>query len=281
MARSSDPGLRRRAVAAVGVALLLAVAGAAPAAALVLAPHHAVYALTLDGARPTGQIEEMNGLIDYEIRGDACAGYTTVTRQTSESRGGERKVLRQAVSSKAWEEGEGQSYRFLSTTDDGDGPQEVEARATRDGPDRLKVAVTRPDERSFILKGEILMPTQHIVHVLKAAAAGTPVLAAKVYDGASDPAKVYETLAVIGRPRSGGDKLVPEAQRALAGHVAYPVAVSYFEPGALDEAPAYVMNFSLYDNGVVGDLKIDYGQFALVGRMTAFEALPGAADCAK
>jgi len=271
MARSSDTGLRRRAVAAVGAALLLAMAGAAPAAALVLAPHHAVYALTLDGSRPTGQIEEMNGLIDYEIRGDACAGYTTVTRQTSESRGGERKVLRQSVTSKAWEDGAGEAYRFLSTTDDGDGPQEVEARATRD----------RPDELSLTLKGEILMPTQHIAHVLKAASAGTQVLAAKVYDGASDPAKVYETLAVIGRPCSGGDRLVAEAQRALAGHVAYPVAVSYFEPGALDEAPAYVMSFSLYDNGVVGDLKIDYGQFALVGRMTAFETLPGSADCAK
>ncbi|MFG1481158.1 DUF1849 family protein [Xanthobacter sp. V4C-4] len=269
-------GAEALAGAGVGLAMLLGLCG--PASALALLPHRASYALTLDGSRPTGQLEDMSGRIDYQMTGDACAGYSTLTRQASESRGGEGGPLRQTVTSKAWEAGDGESYRFLSTTETATDTDEVEASVTRPGPDRLKVVVTKPADQVLTLEGAILMPTQHVLKVLDAAAAGAGTLAAKVYDGASDPDKVYDTLAVIGRPRSGGARLAPAAEAALAGHLSYPVAVSYYEPGSMDEGPAYVMNFTLYDNGVVGALKIDYGRFALIGSMSSFEALPGG-DC--
>lgn len=250
-----------------------------PAAAMALLPHRATYALTLDGSRPTGQLEDMSGSINYELTGDACAGYDTLTRQTSESRGGEKGGARQTVTSKSWEAGDGAAYRFESKTDSDDEVEEVAASVTREGADTLKVVVTRPDDAVKVLHGAILMPTQHVLKVLAAAAAGEGTLSAKVYDGASDPDKVYDTLAVIGRAGSGGGRLAPAAREALAGHLSYPVAVSYFEPGAIDEGPAYVMSFTLYDNGVVGDLKIDYGRFALIGSMTSFEALPAGGNC--
>jgi hypothetical protein len=250
-----------------------------PASALALLPHRASYALTLDGSRPTGQLEDMSGTIDYQMTGSACAGYNTLTRQFSESRGGEDGVLRQTVTSKAWEAGDGEVYRFESTTETASDTDNVAASVTREGADRLKVVVTRPDDQVLTVDGVILLPTQHVLKVLAAAAAGADTLAAKVYDGASDPQKVYDTLAVIGRLRSGGARLAPAAEAALAGHLSYPVAVSYYEPGAIDEGPAYVMSFTLYDNGVVGDLRIDYGRFALIGSMSAFEALPSGAEC--
>lgn len=259
--------------------LLLTVAS--PAAAMALLPHRAAYALTLDGSKPTGQLEDMSGRIDYEITGDACAGYTTLTRQTSESSGGEGGPSHQAVTSKAWEAGNGDAYRFLSTTESDDDTQNVEARVSRPAPDRLNVTVTKPQDRELTLDGRILMPTEHVLRVLAAAAAGERTLAAKVYDGASDPAKVYDTLSVIGAARSGDERLAPAARAVLAGHVAYPVAVSYYEPGAVNDGPAYVMSFTLFDNGVVGDLRIDYGRFALVGSMAAFEALPASGGCEK
>lgn len=262
-----------------GGPLALSVALCEPAAALALLPHRASYALTLDGSRPTGQLEEVSGRIDYQMTGDACAGYTTVTRQSSESRGGDSGPLRQTVTSKAWEAGDGDAYRFESTTETGDDKDEVEASVSREGPDHLKVAVTKPEDQVLTLDGAVLMPTQHVLRVLAAAGAGQGTLAARVYDGASDPEKVYDTLSVIGRPRTGGARLAPGAEAALAGHLSYPVAVSYYERGAIDDGPAYVMSFTLYDNGVVGDLKIDYGRFALVGAMSSFETLPAQGEC--
>ncbi|MFG1276320.1 cell envelope integrity EipB family protein [Xanthobacter autotrophicus] len=254
--------------------------GAASAGAVPLLPHKATYRLSLDGSKPSGQLEEMNGLIQYEITGDACAGYSTLTRQESLASTGEGSPLRQAVTSKAWEDGAAQAYRFLSTSTGDDGDEKIEASVERQGRDALKVTVTQPAARTLDLKGDILLPTEHVKRVLAAAAAGESVLEAKVYDGANDPAKVYETLAVVGRPSTDENRIAAPAKDSLAGRTFYPVTISYFETGGVDRAPAYVMNMQLYDNGVVGSLKIDYGKFALVGAMSTFEALKAPGGCA-
>lgn len=256
---------------------------AAPAAGAVpLLPHKTSYRLVLDGSKPTGQLEAMTGQIDYEIRGDACAGYATLTRQTSESTSGDGDAQSQEITSKAWEDGEGKSYRFTSTTRSNSDPTaEVEAEVTREGADLLKVAVTKPAKDTLTLKGKVLMPTEHVLHVIAAGQAGERVLQAKVYDGASDPARVYDTLTVIGRGSTDPANAPAPAKAALAGRTSFPVTVSYYEEGEREGAPAYVMSFTLYDNGVVGALKIDYGRFALLGTMSSFETLPAPPDCAR
>ena len=51
---------------------------------------------------------------------------------------------------------------------------------------------------------------------------------------------------------------------ALAGLRAWPVSVSYYKhDGGADETPSYQVSFTLFDNGVSGDIKLDYGDFAL------------------
>lgn len=260
----------------------LALACAPALAAVPLMAHKATYRLVLDGSKPTGQLEDMRGEIEYEITGDACAGFTTLTRQTSKSTTGDGENLSQEVTSKAWEDGEGKSYRFNSTTRSaGDGTREVEADVTRDGPEALKVQVTKPKPATLSIAGKVLMPTEHVAKVIAAGAAGERVLQAKVYDGSSDPARIYDTLTVIGRPTTNAERAPAVARDALGASTYFPVTVSYYEPGSSGGSPEYVMTFSLYDNGVVGDMKIDYGKFALIGTMAEFKALKPAEGCAR
>lgn len=260
-------------------ALVLACLIAAPAGAAALLPHKASYRLALDGSKPSGQLEELSGEIRYEITGDACTGFSTDTRQASIGSTGEGDPVRQSVTSKSWEDGEAKSYRFTSVSSSGEGDEKVEAKVERQGREALKVTVIQPDPGSFDLKGDILLPTEHVRRVLAAAAAGETTLQARVYDGASDPSKVYDTLAIIGRASTDESRLAAPAREALKGVTFYPITVSYFEGGGGDRAPAYVMSMSLYENGVVGGLKIDYGRFALVGAMATFEALPAPGGC--
>ncbi|QRG05202.1 cell envelope integrity EipB family protein [Xanthobacter dioxanivorans] len=270
--------LRLTAAATLGLWCL----GAAPASAVGLLPHRASYRLSLDTSKPSGQLEDMSGRIDYEITGDACGGYNTLTRQESVASTGEGDPQKQATTSKAWEDGEAKSYRFLSTSDDaGDPESRTEASVVRQGQDALKVTVTKPKGETLELKGEILLPTEHVMRVLKVAAEGERVFQAKVYEGTSDPGKVFDTLTVIGAPSTDETRLAAPARATLSGRTFYPVTVSYYDEGATGRAPSYVMAFSLYDNGVVGSLKIDYGRFALVGAMSAFEALKPSEACAK
>ncbi|MBB6309663.1 cell envelope integrity EipB family protein [Xanthobacter tagetidis] len=260
----------------------LALAGAPAFAAVPLMAHKATYRLVLDGSKPTGQLEDMRGEIQYEITGDACAGFTTFTRQTSKSTTGDGESLAQEVTSKAWEDGEGKSYRFNSTSRSASaGNSEVEADVTRDGPDALKVVVTKPKPATLSIPGKVLMPTEHVGKVIAAGTAGDRVLQAKVYDGSSDPARIYETLTVIGRATTNAERAPAVAREQLGASTYFPVTVSYYEPGATSGSPEYVMSFALYDNGVVGDMKIDYGKFALVGTMAEFTALKPAEGCPK
>lgn len=245
-----------------------------------LLPHHVVYELRLDDTRPSGQVDYVAGKIDYRITGNRCAGYETETRQTSEISTG-ALPNRQQVHASSWEDGAARAYRFTSTTTASDAPRkQIGADVERDASGVLEVSVTRPEARTFSLEGHVLLPTEHVRRILVAAGDDQRQFSARVYDGASDIERVYQSLAVIGRKQTGVATEAPSARglsedaaSALEGVAFYPVIVSYYDENGSDDTPAYVMSFALYENGVLGKLKIDYGRFAILGTMTGFETL--------
>ena len=260
------------------LALVLLVSGLAPASAEALLPHRAGYQLALDATKSSHRLDGATGRIDYEMRGDACEGYTVKMRQTSTLDSGEGDPVRADMVSTSWEDGTGASYRFKTRDQlDGDTKSDVDAQAARGDNGTLVVKITKPEARTVELKGRILMPTEHVVRVLAAAAAGESLFEAKVYDGSTDGTKLYNTLSVIGRPSTDESKLLAAAKPTLGGHTFYPVSVSYYDVEKNTSAPEYVMTLSLYDNGVIGDLKIDYGDFALRGSLDTFEPLKASA----
>ncbi len=56
--------------------------------------------------------------------------------------------------------------------------------------------------------------------------------------------------------------------------------MSYFKVGSGETTPSYTISFELYENGVTGAVRLDYGSFALRGTLTRLDLLPQA-DCAK
>ena len=72
----------------------------------------------------------------------------------------------------------------------------------------------------------------------------------------------------LGRP-SPTQQLLP-----LLLFVYYHIYKSYFEKSKADGEPNYTLSFDLYENGVSGALKINYGNYSLNGVMSKFEALP-------
>ena len=96
----------------------------------------------------------------------------------------------------------------------------------------------------------------------------------KVFDGSDTGQKIYDTLAVIGRPLD-----VPAPDKgvqieAMKNMPRWPVSVSYFDSKKQDGTPEYILSFDLYDNGVSGALKLDYGDFVLAGELTTLDLLP-------
>ena len=262
-----------------GAAFALLAMGAARADSLLA--HRVSYALALDASRPSQKLDGANGQLDYEIKGGSCPGYTVNLRQSNLLDTGEGSPLLSEMVSTSWEDADGEAYRFkMMDRVRREVKSHVEGLASR-SRNGITVQLTQPKNETVDLTGHILMPTEHVRRVIAAASAGEATFEARVFDGAENGRKVYSTLAVIGRPAQDGEALPDAARASLAGQTSYPVTISYFDEANTDAVPDYVMSVTLYTNGVISRLKIDYGDFVLKGVMTRFEALPAAAPCGK
>jgi hypothetical protein len=266
---------RRRAYLFPLAAGLLAGTCAEVAAGATLAPHRAIYELTLDPSKTSSKVDRASGRIAFEVTGDACQGYSVTLRQVTRLDSGEGRQTTSDLHSITWEDGQANSYRFKTKNylnqdlrDDVDGMVE----RAKDGG--FTVHLSKPKSAPFPLQGRVSLPTEHLRKLIASGAAGERILETKVYDGAPDGKKVYDTLAVIGAAVSGEDSVEEPARKPeLSAIKRYPVTISYFEQGTGERTPAYTLGFELYENGISRALKLDYGGFALRGDLTSLEIL--------
>lgn len=260
---------------------------ASPAASdpVILANHRAVYDLSLGGSSGSRPVEEARGRIVIDFRGDACRGYTMQTRQVTELTSGETGTRISDLRSITFESGEGRDFRFKTTTvSDGDPAAPVDGTATEEG-DSLNIRL-KGKGKPITAEGPVLFPSAHMRRLVETARAGQTTLAVKVYDGSDDGKKVYDTFAVIGPAATGAatpanaeiDKPLQSGPIAAVRH--WPVKLTYYTEGAGERTPIYTLSFDLYENGVSGRIKLDYGDFALTGTMTALDLDPAASKTA-
>ena len=261
---------------------VVALADASPV--LPLASHRAAYDISLvdpSAPPPTSSQTPVSatGLIAYEFRGSACEGYTSNFRQMTEMERSEGDPVSMQVNAMSFEEANGKSMRFQIDSQGLQESQPVAGTATRGTDDDLRVQLTKPQAKSLDFGHDVLFPTQHIEHLIDSAKRGQGVVQARVYDGSDTGAKIFATLSVIGKEatKPGEDA---ETAAPLGSIRRWPVVISYFDEAATDSAPEYTLTFDLYENGVSGSLKLDYGAFALRARLRKLEILPTSA-CAK
>jgi len=246
-------------------------------AAAALAPHRAVYDLTLAKSRGKRPVEAVHGRILYDFSGNACEGYALQFRQVSEIDSGEGKVALSDLRAATWEEGDAKSFRFNSENKVNEQTVDVvDGNAGRDSSG-VSVKLSKPKPKSFDLDSKIVFPTEHVRRVIEAAEAGKTLLELSVFDGSESGEKVFSTLAVIGNVIAPGQKLPDDAaagSSALAGLRRWPITISYFEQGSAktgEQTPAYAIGFELYENGVSRALSLDYGDFVVTGIMSKLE----------
>jgi hypothetical protein len=250
-------------------------------AQIVLAPHRAVYELSIDPGKTSGKIDRAQGRIAFEITGNDCQGYAITLRQVTQLDSGEGRETTSDLRSITWEGGDGKSFRFKTQNFvNQDLRDDVDGTVERNADGGFQVNLSKPKSTTFPLKGPILLPTEHLKKLIVAGAAGQTILEAKVYDGSPDGKKVYDTLSIIGAGTASAADEDPAKKPELSSVRRYPVTVSYFEQGTGERTPAYVLGFDLYENGVSRALKLDYGGFALKGELKSIEFLK-AAPCKK
>jgi EipB-like len=268
--------------AALGGVLGLLVSGASStgaaaqtsAAAAAMAPHRAIYDMTLHKSRSGSSISAVKGRMVYELTGSACEGFTQSMRFVTEMSSGEGASTTSDLRSSSWEDAAGTKFRFNSTQlrDDKE-PETTAGDAKREKFDaNLDVAITAPEKKSLSLSAKTYFPVQHSIALLEAAKAGKATFRADLYDGSEQGQKVYDTNSLIGGIAKPAmlKTLAPIKNAAkLDSLTAWPVSISYYELGAekQDAVPVYELGFLYYENGVSRRLIIDYGEFAIRGEL--------------
>lgn len=269
-----------------GVLALSAAWQAKPARAaggedVLMAPHRAVYEMSLATSRGGSGVTAVSGRMVYELTGSACEGYTQnmrfVTQMTNQ--GGTAMIT--DLRSSSWEEGNGKRFRFNSSQFRDEKATEITAgdAARANTADDVKVELTKPAKKDLSLSSRVYFPVQHSIALLVAARAGKTMFRADLYDGSEKGEKVYDTVSVIGPRRApGSNQKLPVVKNIepLDQLEAWPVSIAYFEPGSdkKDAVPVYELSFLFFENGVSRKLFIDYGEFAIQGEIKEIVFLP-------
>ncbi|MBV8664637.1 MAG: cell envelope integrity EipB family protein, partial [Hyphomicrobiales bacterium] len=248
------------------VASLAATGVANAQSVLPLASHRAAYEISLVdsfSARPPDSQTPVSasGLIAYEFRGTACEGYASSFRQLTQLQRSEGDPLSSDIRAVTFEDGDAKGLKFqIDSLSDGSSAPAVVGSARRADSGDTTVALTKPSKETVNIGHDVLFPTEHIEHIIAKAKQGVTTLQARVYDGSDTGKKVFQTLTVIGKEATGP---TPENDFAdVLGKVRrWPVTVSYFDEANKDAPPEYTLSFDLYENGVSGSLKLDYGSF--------------------
>ncbi len=245
-----------------------------------LAPHRAVYDMTLKRAVAGSNVSDIRGRLVFNFTGSPCAGYSLGTRLVTEiiDRDGRSTVT--DMRSSTWEQAQGGRFRFdTSQYMNQKLAEHVKGIATRGkSGEAIDITIRKPRKRSVKLGGDPLFPTQHSLAILAAAEAGRDIVQANLYDGSEQGVKLFETTTLIGRafqPGTGKTFIPIKNAENLDTLPSWPVTIGYFDgkaPARSDEGlPSYELSFRLYANGVSRKLVIDYGNFAIAGELSRID----------
>ena len=262
------------------LALALSVGASQARADGTLAAHRAAYNISLATGTGAQAPVSASGLIAYEFRGSRCAGYASNFRQVTVLQKSEGKAISADTKATMFEDGQGRTLQFQVDSSGSDSPTDpIEGKAARSDGGDVSVNLAKPTAQKIDLGSDILFPTQHIARIIENAKAGASTLQARVFDGSDTGSKIYDTMTVIGKAGAGPAEDASNSE-ALKGLARWPVTISYFDAAKKDSAAEYILTFDLYENGVSGSLKLDYGAFALAAHLVQIELLPADASCA-
>jgi hypothetical protein len=88
---------------------------AASADAKVLAPHRAVYEITLDRSRGGSGVSDMSGRMVYELKGSECEGYTQTMRFVTRMTNQEGSTVLTDMRSSSTEDASARNFRFSAS----------------------------------------------------------------------------------------------------------------------------------------------------------------------
>lgn len=263
---------------ALPVYAIVLMAASSAEAAVTAAPHRAIYDLTLLRAGKSANLQSASGRLAFELQGSSCEGFTVSFRMVAKYHPSEGSPTLIDTQSTTYEGPGGLDFRHqVKELVNGEVRQEAKLKLTRTAAGQEgQGEITSKSGETFTVPGEAYLPMQHQFRLMSLGESGGGRDSSLLYDG-SDGAKTFQAISFVGRTKKPGT-IARDAAEPVAAPLrplsAWPVTVSYFSPDKDQSTPDYQVSFDLYQNGVATGLVLDYGDFALSGKLadlTLFE----------
>ena len=265
--------ISRPACLAVFTALICA---AASASAAEIAPHRALYSLSLATTKSSSGVIGASGAMVYEW-GETCDGWTVQQRFRLRLEYAEQGNVEVSSTLVTWEAKDGLRYRFNERRlRNGELDEEIKGEATLDGSGKGGSAeFSKPEAATLPLPAGSLFPTAHTVLLIERAQAGDNFVGRHVFDGAT--VETAGTITAVIGPKlqpgpSSKDEKLPKSP--LLQRPSWRMRLAFFPADSKQEQPDYELGMRLLDNGVSQDMSLDYGDYVVRARLDDIEALP-------
>ena len=245
---------------------LIAIMSATSAhAAVDLLSHRAAYRLSLNDLPVAGGVTSVDGALVMEWRA-SCEGWISNQRLGFIADTADGGDFIYDVRFSSWESLDNSRLRFnVRTFDGGQLFEEYRGKAQLSEFEKGGVAeYVEPDETMVELPSGTIFPTEHMRRLVEAALRGDLVVSHEVFDG-SGPDALSTVSAVIGQ---GLVSTAPDD----ADEQRWPVSLAYYSDEDGVGTPEFQISFDLTAEGVLHDIVLDYGDFALRGELEVIEA---------
>lgn len=233
--------------------------------------HRANYRLSLHNTGRNASMESIRGRLMIETN-EICQGHVSNQEMAfiADTKGG--PSFNYGMHFSSWESSDLEQMRFLvKSYNDNEVFEEFSGSASLLAGQPL-AAYDKPEEINLPLPSETIFPTTHLKQLIESALNNELVMNSTVFDG-SNPEAMTTVTAVIGRAQT-----VAADASVLAGETSWPVSLAYYLVGSESDLPDYEISFNMTKDGVLNDLILDYGDFALAAELVELNSL-GKPDC--
>jgi hypothetical protein len=245
--------------------------------AVEIAPHRALYSLTLGSSKSSSGVIAASGAMVYEW-GETCDGWTVQQRFRLRLQYAEQDGVDISSNLVTWESKDGLRYRFNERRlRNGEPDEEIKGEAKLDGAGKGGSAeFSRPEATTLTLAPGVLFPTAHTILLIERAQAGDQFVSKQVFDGATVE-NASQITAVIGPPvkaGAGAPAAAKAADSAILKRPSWRVRLAFFPADDKSGQPDYELGMRLLDNGVSQDMSLDYTDYVIRAKLDEIEPLP-------
>lgn len=237
-----------------------------------IAPHKALYKITLRSKAPSAQIVNVSGEMLYEVHAD-CEAWITDHSLNAYYDYAEKPSMHIKNDYSTYETMDGEHMSFNAQKRRNAIPyQEIRGRAELG--DTNKATLSRPEAITHDLSSNTFFPMSHTIEVLRRMSAGDKLFTSHIYDG-SDERGALMISAFLGSTIKP-DKAQRRSEKIDQGLINAParhVRLAFFPPSDVQaSAPEYEMSVALHENGVINDMSVEYEDFSVSQNLIALEA---------